>query len=64
MTTPINPPRRRQRGKAIHWTDREMDTLSVITPDYVDQVREVWERDAPQDVKALPDTTVTTEGKP
>ena len=64
MTTPVTPPRRRQKGKAVKWSERDMDLMAIVTPDYIDTARAVWERDARPADKGLPDTRETLEGKP
>ena len=49
------PARRKPRGKAVQWSDEDLDRLSAIGPDDVALAGDLWAEHAPSPLKRLLD---------
>jgi hypothetical protein len=45
--TPAKPARTVPLGKALAWTDDDLDRLSAVTPEDIAAAQEWWRRNAP-----------------
>lgn len=57
--TPAAPKRRVPLGKALKFTPKQLDDLSVVTPADIVKAQQFWQNNAPKRYKTLLDATVT-----